>query len=271
MSRYAHVLQRVSLRLQNSPRGDLLRHGIAMLFQKGDLVLEGEVADVAEKKTALMQAAMVEGVGRIIDRLHVRPSRRRSDSEIRADIRRLLGAEMALNDCLIQGTECGDHSRTMVLSPEGWQGAIEIRVEDGVVTLDGDVPHLAQKCLAGTLAWSVPGCRDVIDGLGVGATGEDRDREMTGAIQRALELLTPSRGQSVVVEVKGGVVMLAGEVGSGDEARAIEGIVWNTFRVDEVKNLLAVPGAAPAASPRRSGPTAGPSQDHALGLAGRTT
>ena len=37
------------------------------------------------------------------------------------------------------------------------RGAIEIEVKDGVVTLDGRVPGLASKRLAGVLAWWVPG------------------------------------------------------------------------------------------------------------------
>jgi osmotically-inducible protein OsmY len=242
MARHSPLLERIRSRLQNSPRGDLLRRGMRVFLEKGDLVLEGEVTDVADKKTALVQAAMVAGVGPIIDRLHVRPSARRSDAEILRDVRHLLAAEVALADCLVQGTACGNHSRTMVLCPEGWQGDIEIRVEDGVVTLDGEVPGLAQKCLASILAWSVPGCRDVIDGLGVDATDEDSDTAMTEAIRRAMERLSPSRGAPLTLRVTGGVVTLAGEVASWDEVRAIDRMIWGMFGVTEVRNQLAISG-----------------------------
>jgi osmotically-inducible protein OsmY len=247
MARHSPLLDRVRLRLQHSPRGDLLRSGMSVFLENGDLVLEGEVADIADKKTALLQAAMVAGVGPIIDRLHVRPSARRPDADILRDVSRLLDAEVALSDCLVQGTACGNHSRTRVLCPEGWQGDIEIRVEDGVVTLDGDVPSLAQKCLASILAWSVPGCRDVIDGLGVDATDDDSDTAMTEAIRRAIERLSPPGGApSLTVRVTGGVVTLSGEVTSWDEARAIDRLVWGMFGVAEVRDQLALP-AAPGA------------------------
>ena len=41
-------------------------------------------------------------------------------------------------------------------------GSIIVAVKDGIVTLNGEVPSLTHKCLAGVLAWWVPGTGDVI-------------------------------------------------------------------------------------------------------------
>lgn len=40
-----------------------------------------------------------------------------------------------------------------------------IEVKKGIVTLNGEVPSLTHKRLAGVLAWWVPGTRDVVNGL----------------------------------------------------------------------------------------------------------
>ena len=44
-------------------------------------------------------------------------------------------------------------------------GSIVIEVKKGIVTLNGEVPSLTHKRLAGVLAWWVPGTRDVVNGL----------------------------------------------------------------------------------------------------------
>jgi osmotically-inducible protein OsmY len=46
-------------------------------------------------------------------------------------------------------------------------------VDGDVVTLNGQVPSLSHKRLAGVLAWWVPGVRDVVDGLAVEPTQSD--------------------------------------------------------------------------------------------------
>ena len=61
-------------------------------------------------------------------------------------------------------------------------GTIVVEVRDGVVTLNGEVPSLSHKRLAGVLAWWVPGCRDVINGLAEVPAQEDNDDELTDAV-----------------------------------------------------------------------------------------
>jgi osmotically-inducible protein OsmY len=62
-----------------------------------------------------------------------------------------------------------------------------VEVTDGVVTLNGDVPSLSHKRLAGALAWWVPGCRDVVNGLEEVPPEEDNDDELTDAVRLVLE------------------------------------------------------------------------------------
>jgi osmotically-inducible protein OsmY len=51
-----------------------------------------------------------------------------------------------------------------IVLPAAWQpsGVIEVAVDDGVVTLAGQVPSLCYKRLTGVLTWWVPGSREII-------------------------------------------------------------------------------------------------------------
>ena len=49
--------------------------------------------------------------------------------------------------------------------PQGSEGTIDVEVQDRIVTLNGRVPGLPSKRLAGVLAWWVPGVRDVVNGI----------------------------------------------------------------------------------------------------------
>jgi len=63
----------------------------------------------------------------------------------------------------------------------------EIEVEHGVVTLNGSVPNLASKRLAGVLAWWAPGSRDVVNGTTVEPPEADAPIQIEEAVRIALE------------------------------------------------------------------------------------
>jgi osmotically-inducible protein OsmY len=81
----------------------------------------------------------------------------------------------------------------MVRPVDTARGAIELRVENGVVTRAGEVPGLDYKRLAGLLAWWVPGSRDVINGLGVTPPEQDSDAAMTESPTRGVRESIASR------------------------------------------------------------------------------
>src|SRR5690606_21475114 len=91
-------------------------------------------------------------------------------------------------------------------------GVIEASVIDGMVTLDGAVPSLSHKRLAGVLARWVPGSRDVINGLGVEPPGEDSDDEITDAVRLVLEKDRFVRADQICVRTRQRVVTLEGVV-----------------------------------------------------------
>jgi osmotically-inducible protein OsmY len=227
------------------PRVDLARHPIDLAFEADALVLEGEVANIAAKKLALERAAAVRGVHHIIDRLRVTPSARQTDGEIRDLVRDALLQEPAFADTGLRLWIKG--KLEMARAPDRARGTIDVRVEDGVVTLDGEVPGLARKRLAGVLAWWVPGSRDVVNGLGVTPPEEDSDDEIADAVRLVLEKDPFVDATQIRVGVRRSIVTLAGLVPSEPEREMAEFDAWYVFGVDGVVNRIEVrrgPGTA---------------------------
>jgi BON domain len=143
--------------LQRSKRGDLTRQRIELARDGEALVISGEVDEVADKKLALECVAAVPGVDVVVDRLHVRATVNRDDRDLAADVTAALRAEPALRDCSVTMSPGLSAQPPLAERPDDSPGWVSVRVEQGVVVLDGDIPTLRQKRLAGVLAWWVPG------------------------------------------------------------------------------------------------------------------
>ncbi|MBN1210778.1 MAG: BON domain-containing protein [Myxococcaceae bacterium] len=233
------LLTAVREALAREPRLDLQRYPIRLWWEWNDLGMAGELPDVASKKLALERAAAVPGVDRIIDQLHVIPDRRLPDDEVLEHVCRDLSAEPALQPFTLRA-RVGKQVRTWRDAGPKARGAIEIRVEDGVVTLDGDVTGLGHKRLAGVLAWWVPGVRDVVNGMGVSPREQDTDGEMADGVRLALEKDPLVSTESVSISSRSGVVTLSGAVGSEEAREAAERDAWCVWGVDRVVNRLEI-------------------------------
>src|SRR5512132_47851 len=80
-----------------------------------------------------------------------------------------------------------DQTKLVRAGLPGARGQIDIEVEHGVVTLNGSLPSLAAKRLAGVLAWWVPGVRDVVNGIAVDPPEEDAPIQIEEAVRIALD------------------------------------------------------------------------------------
>ncbi len=165
MSGEQTVLEAVRSALHSEPRVHPTGEPIRLAFANGDLIMEAEVDRVAGKKLALEAAARIPGVDTITDRLRVKPATPMGDGDIRNKVRDALLEEITLASCTIRVLDKGQLETEREVADA--DGTIDVRVEDGVVTLDGDVTGPGQKRMAGVLAWWVPGSRDVINGIGV--------------------------------------------------------------------------------------------------------
>jgi osmotically-inducible protein OsmY len=153
-------------------------------------------------------------------------------------VRNALLEEDVLADCAVRVWVKGQPE--IEHQPPGAVGTIDVRVEDGIVTLDGDVPGLGQKRLAGVLAWWVPGSRDVINGIGITPTEPDSEAAMTDAVQQVLEMDPFVDATSIRVHTRRAVVSLDGTVPREAERKLAEDDAWYVFGVDNVVNRLAV-------------------------------
>jgi osmotically-inducible protein OsmY len=212
---------------------------IEMGFAEGTLALDGEVANIAIKKLALEGAAAVPGVVGIVDRLRVAPAQPMGDGQIRDLVRDALLQEPALTELAIREIVKGEElsAREPAERHRGW---IRLSVTDGVVTLDGEVPGLAHKRLAGVLAWWVPGSRDVINGLGVEPAEEDNDDEIADAVRLVLEKDPFVDAGQIRIGARNAVVTLAGLVPTDSEREMAEFDAWYVFAVDRVINKIEV-------------------------------
>jgi len=124
--------------------------------------------------------------------------------------------------------------------PEGPLGRIVIEVEDGIVTLNGQVPGLNSKRLAGVLAWWVPGSRDVVNGLSVEPPEEDSPDLVAEAVRIALEKDPFVDASQIKTGVRQRTVRLTGVVPSESERDMAENDAWYVFGVDAVVNEIEV-------------------------------
>jgi osmotically-inducible protein OsmY len=239
MTDKARILDAVRAALASVPRIDLHDQPIVLDVESGTLTLEGEVASVAAKKLALEAAIALPEITGIIDRLRVMPAQPMGDGQIRELVRDALLQEPAFETCAIRETVKGE-VRVVREPPVDGRGHIEIEVADGIVTLNGEVPGLDNKRLAGVLAWWVPGSRDVINGLAVEPPEEDSFDLIAEGVRLALEKDPFVDASQLRVGVRGTVVTLAGLLPSDAQADMAECDAWYVFGVDKVINNIEV-------------------------------
>lgn len=201
----------------------------------GALVVEGEVAGVKAKKLALERIGAMPDVDLIVDRLHVRPAEAMSDAGVRAHLR-----DAYIQEPSFAGLAITQETETVVPAPAQPSGNLDYSVSDGIVTLNGSVPGLASKRLAGLLAWWVPGSRDVINGISVAGDEEDSPQAVEEAVRIALEKDPFIDAAQIRVGARHHVVRLTGLVATQAQKDMAENDAWATFGVDDVINEIAV-------------------------------
>jgi osmotically-inducible protein OsmY len=236
------IARKVRAALENEPLVNLHRYPLRVALDDGAIVVEGDVESIAAKKRTLAVAAAAPQVRGVVDRIRIAVPERRGDGAIRTTLTAILLGEPELRTCTIRARTKG---RVETLRDAGAErtGEIEAGVDDGVVTLEGSVISLSHKRLAGVVAWWTPGCRDVINSLGVVPGEDDNDAEVVEALRIVLEADPMIDAAQLSASCRGYVVTLEGFVRSDDERRRAELDAWALFGVDGVVNRIDV-GAA---------------------------
>lgn len=162
----------------------------------GIVTLRGTTDNLLAKERAGRVAETVRGVRSVINLIEVRPPLARTDGEIRRDVEDALRADPA--------TE-----------PHG----ISVTVENGVVTLTGQVESWTEKDLSGTVAKGVRGVLDLENQVEVDLSVIRDDQEVEREVERVLYWDALVDAGLIEVEADNGRVSLRGVVGSAAEKR----------------------------------------------------
>ncbi len=207
------------------------------------LTIEGEVPSISVKKKVLRRAASASAVNGIVDRIHVAPAVTMEDRQIRSHLLRAFDEEAALSDLDLRNREDGTvkiHRQVL----KGRRGFIEIEVSNGVVLLDGEVPGLDDKRLAGVLTWWIPGVRDVVNGIAVEPPEEDGPDMIEDSVKLALQMDPSIDASHIRVGVRHTMVRLTGLVTTEAQRVSAENDAWAVFGVDHVIDELRISHAS---------------------------
>lgn len=236
----AKLLEHVRAALRSEPRlGAEFATDRIDIDAEGTLTIEGEVPSVAAKKLALERVAALPEVSGVLDRLRVTPAAPMADAEIHAHLREAFVQEPSFGALEILEQREADAEAVRGV-PDRPLGRILVEVDGGVVTLNGEVPGLASKRLAGLLAWWVPGSRDVINGLAVEPPEEDAPIRIEESVSIALEKDRFVDASQIRIGVRHTTVRLTGLVQSEIERDMAENDAWYIFGVDKVVNEIEV-------------------------------
>lgn len=233
------IIKEIIAAFEREPRIHFHDRSINLEFRNHDLVLDGEVQNIAAKQLALRRAAAVKPDNGIVDQLRVAPAQRRGDGAVRDSVCTFLLEESALRRCGIRVEAKGSVDVLREIRDDAC-GEILVSVENGIVFLTGHVVSRSHKRIAGVLAWWAPGSCDVKNALEVRPYHESRDDEITDDVRMVLEKDPLVHADSIFVATHDGVVMLQGILANSEERDMAELDAWYVCDVQDVINKIEV-------------------------------
>jgi osmotically-inducible protein OsmY len=208
--------QRVIDELDFDPRIDAAHIGVAV--NNAVVTLNGHVSSYAEKLAVEQAARRVKGVRAVAQEIEVRyPSdKKTSDDEI---------AKRALNVIVWDTTIPKD--------------AVQVTVQKGLITLNGQVNWQYQKKAAEDAVRKLSGVTGVINNVSLKPTvvASDIKRKIEDALERRAQV----EANTIQVNVlDGNRVKLEGNVGCWDELEVVENAAWSVAGVQSVDDHLTI-------------------------------
>lgn len=184
----------------------------------GVVTLSGHVPSVMQKAAAERAAWRVKGVKAIAQDIHVRfpEDKKVNDDEIAGRALAILDWSSAIPN-----------------------GAVRVKVQDGWVTLSGQVPWNYQRTLAEYEVRKLSGVAGIINQVTLAPVAQPADmkQRILGALERHAELAA----RDITVEVRtDGLVRIGGKVDNWDEREAVEQAVWSAPGVTMVEDALQI-------------------------------
>jgi len=203
--------------LEYDPSIDARKIGVAA--EDGIVTLTGEVTSFAEKWNAERAAERVEGVRGIVNKIEVKIVGDYSDTDI--------------------AREAADALRWNLMVPPG---KVIPKVENGYITLTGEMNYDFQRRAAEKAVRYIPGVKGVINLVTIKPKVEPK--AIKEKIEDALKRMATVDAENVQVEVQGSEIVLRGTVRSWAERHEAEKAAWSAPGVTSVKNYITVRAAA---------------------------
>jgi osmotically-inducible protein OsmY len=106
------------------------------------------------------------------------------------------------------------------------EGHLDLVVDEGVVTLSGEVWSLSHGRMAELIAWWTPGVRGVVNRIAIVPDEQDNDDEITDAVRLALDKDPLVQSEQIRITTRDQVVILEGLVRGSEERQMAELDVW---------------------------------------------
>jgi len=195
----------------------LVNDNIGVSAHDGVVTLTGTVNSYIKKTHSEFAAKSVAGVKAVIEELEVRfdTHDEKTDSEIADDVLKALKLNLVVP-----------------------QEKIQVKVEDGWVTLDGEVQWNYQKEAAKEALQNLSGIKRLTNNILIKSDAADAVEKKT--IEHALLRYSATSDQNIRIHVDGKTVTLNGSVQSFHQKDKAEQVVWNTPGVAEVHNELLI-------------------------------
>jgi len=191
-------------------------HKIDVSTENGIVTLSGSVDSYFAKLEAENTAESVKGVLAVVNDIDVKPIVR-TDIQIRSDI-----------------------ISALALDPVTEWFEIDVKVDDGVVSLTGEVDSYTEKTTAEEVAEDVRGVIDVNNLLTYDMISDRTDNEIKQDIEYRLRSDASIAAGLISVSVDDGEVTLSGSAGSAAEKTEAENEAWIVAGVESVANQIDV-------------------------------
>jgi osmotically-inducible protein OsmY len=207
--------QRVIDELEFEPAVNAAHIGVSV---RGSVVtLTGHVETFAEKFAAERTARRVRGVSAVAQEIevHLPVDKKTADDEIAQRALKILEWDVAVPS-----------------------HAIEVKVEHGIVTLNGLVDWAFQRAEAEYDVRKLGGVKGVVNLIAI--RPKIRADEVRAKLTAALERNADVEAQHITVDVDNGKVVLGGKVNSWAEREAAERAAWSVAGVTSVDDRIAI-------------------------------
>ena len=204
--------------LEWEPSVDASKIGVTAM-ESGVVTLTGTVATYAEKISAERAAKRVSGVRAVANDIEVRPigSLKRTDTDIAQAVLRALEWDIAV-----------PHEK------------IKAKVDNGWVTLDGEVALQFQRAAAENAVRRLSGVRGVSNQIGLQVRPAVQPAEVKGRIEAAFRRSADIDARGIQVDAKNSMIILRGKVRTWAERDEAERAAWAAPGVLAVKDELIV-------------------------------